>query len=221
MNPHDDRALEALLADSGLDDDPVLADLMAELRDLGNGPAPRPAPAVAALLATGSAPRARRRGRRVVVGLLVAATLGGGAAAAAATPAVRDGASSAVSSFVGATPAPATRDQPVAEQAPSDHARAGRRSTGATPAPAAITVAPAGSPAASGARRAGPVITPSPTSEGHGSGGGKATASPSPRPSDGADDSAATRSSSGKGHGSGKGRSDGDGRSGDSTGSGD
>ncbi len=96
-----DDDLLALLAESGLDDEPELSELLADLRGLGAGPVPMPSAAVDALLAGSAASRRSRHSRRgVIVGVLVLASLGTGVTAAAADPDLRAGAAGAVAAVV-------------------------------------------------------------------------------------------------------------------------
>ena len=101
---HLDDSLLTLLAESDLDDETELGDLLADLKALGTGPAPMPSAAVNALLAGsgsfGSARRGRHSRRGLIVGVLVLASIGTGVTAAAADPDLRAGAAGAVAAVV-------------------------------------------------------------------------------------------------------------------------
>ncbi|AUI50828.1 hypothetical protein [Arthrobacter crystallopoietes] len=86
-----------LLADMG--DYPELHTLLAELRDLGQGPAPEPSPELAAFFKPKVVPLRRKR-RGAVIGVVVAASMSLGVGAVAANEEVRENLYAAVDTAV-------------------------------------------------------------------------------------------------------------------------
>jgi hypothetical protein len=86
-----------LLADAG--DYPELHTLLAELRDLGQGPAPEPSPELAAFFKPNVVPLRRKR-RGAIIGVVVAASMSLGVGAVAANEEVRENLYAAVDTAV-------------------------------------------------------------------------------------------------------------------------
>lgn len=87
-----------LLADMG--DYPELHTLLAELRDLGQGPAPEPSPELAAFFKPKVVPLRRRKRRGAIIGVVVAASMSMGVGAVAANQEVRENLYAAVDTAV-------------------------------------------------------------------------------------------------------------------------
>ncbi|HEY8911972.1 hypothetical protein [Lacisediminihabitans sp.] len=111
----DDRVVDDLLAEAGIDDAADVRPLLIELRSLGAGSPPEPSAELAALMTPGPvdiAVRRRVRHRRLIVAAIaVAASVGVGASAAAASPDFRHTAQTAIT-FLIHTLAPGTLREP-------------------------------------------------------------------------------------------------------------
>ena len=141
-----------LLADAG--DYPELHTLLAELRDLGQGPAPEPSPELAAFFKPKVVPLRRKR-RGAIVGVVVAASMSLGVGAVAANEEVRENLYAAVDTAVELV-------QPDEQDQPRNQANDGGASDNALPALPPVVATPGGADLSAGAgqrveRSGGPV----------------------------------------------------------------
>jgi len=137
----DEQAVQELLEEAGLPDDPVLRQVLLQVRELRVSDVPAPSPRVRALLAepetsglTRLEPGKPRKKKRVgLTTLAVAASFGIAGGAAAGNGDIRRGAEGSISTVVGwlTPPAPAT---PMPAPAPEPEAT--------SPAPAVVRVFP-------------------------------------------------------------------------------
>ncbi|NMR29013.1 hypothetical protein [Crystallibacter degradans] len=142
-----------LLADAG--DYPELHTLLAELRDLGQGPAPEPSPELAAFFKPKVVPLRRKR-RGAVIGVVVAASMSLGVGTVAANEEVRENLYAAVDTAVDLV-------QPDEQDQLTNQANDGGASDSALPVLPPVVAMPGGADIAAGAgqrveRSGGPVI---------------------------------------------------------------
>ncbi|MCW2130977.1 hypothetical protein [Arthrobacter sp. VKM Ac-2550] len=141
-----------LLADAG--DSPELHTLLAELRDLGQGPAPEPSPELAAFFKPKVVPLRRKR-RGAVIGVVVAASMSLGVGTVAANEEVRENLYAAVDTAVDLV-------QPDEQDQLTNQANDGGASDSALPALPPVVAMPGGADIPAGAgqrveRSGGPV----------------------------------------------------------------
>lgn len=143
----DEHSVDALLAETGFQDDAELRDVLLQIRGLRTLDVPPPSAGLAALMDQDASPgdvvrplatAARKRNRAVFTSLAVAASLGIAGGAAAGNETLRHGAEGTISSIVGwlLAPAPAEPPPAVPPEAPG---------TGAAVVPAPVPTPPPGS----------------------------------------------------------------------------
>lgn len=119
----DERSVDALLAESGFQEDADLRDMLLQLRALRTLDVPPPSAGLAALMDEDAfpvegvrplAPSVRKRNRAVFTSLAVAASLGIAGGAAAGNETLRRGAEGTISSIIGSLLAPAPPEPPPA-----------------------------------------------------------------------------------------------------------
>ena len=140
----DERSVDALLAETGFQDDAELRDVLLQIRGLRTLGVPPPSAGLAALMDQDAspgdvvrplAPAARKRNRAVFTSLAVAASLGIAGGAAAGNESLRHGAEGTISSVVGwlLAPAPTEPPPPAPPEAPAAPAAVVPSPDGATP----------------------------------------------------------------------------------------
>ncbi|HEX2246093.1 MAG TPA: hypothetical protein VHH13_00865 [Arthrobacter sp.] len=140
---HPDSTPDAdLLADAG--DYPELHTLLAELRDLGQGPAPEPSPELAVFFKPKVVPLRRRKRRGAIIGVVVAASMSMGVGAVAANEEVRENLYAAVDTAVDLVQ-PDEPDQGI------NQANDGGASDSGLPALPSVVAAPGGADIRAGA----------------------------------------------------------------------